>query len=40
MNMVTIYICAFRPGTVGTRSELHDLVAQVAAEFGLSGRIE
>ncbi|MCK0173973.1 hypothetical protein [Mycolicibacterium sp. F2034L] len=40
MNMVTIYVCAFRPGAVSTRAELRDLVAQVAADFGLSGRIE
>ncbi|UJL27485.1 hypothetical protein HZU38_21615 [Mycolicibacterium vanbaalenii] len=40
MNMVTIYVCAFHPDSVSTKAELRDLVAQVSAEFGLSGVIE
>lgn len=40
MNMVTIYVCAFRPGVVNTRADLSALVAQVSDDFGLLGRIE
>ncbi|MDG4666792.1 hypothetical protein [Mycobacterium sp. 236(2023)] len=40
MNLVTMYICAFRHGWVETKAELRELVAQVLVEFGLSGEIE
>lgn len=40
MNLVTIYVCAFRQGSVSTKSDLRKLAAHVLAEFGLSGDIE
>jgi hypothetical protein len=40
MNLVTIYVCAFREGSVNTKSDLRVLVERVAVEFGLSGDIE
>lgn len=40
MNMVTIYVCAFGPGAVSSRTDLKTLVADVSQDFGLVGTIE
>lgn len=40
MNLVTIYVCAFRPGSVDDKADLREMVAEVAADFGLTGVLE
>ena len=40
INMVSVYVCAYHPGSVTTKAELRDLAADTLADFDLAGDIE
>jgi len=40
INLATIYVCAYHPGSVTDKAQLRDLAARTLADFHLSGDIE